>query len=80
MKCGNWLEVTEKYQMDVTALYISNAPVNFIEYHESFSFSIFLSVVEVYWYVLIAQFRCKHKKYSLIYLRLHRNLGLRYLK
>ena len=34
--------------MDVTTLYISNVPVDFIEYHESFPFSIFLSVVEVY--------------------------------
>ena len=80
MKRSNWLEVTEKYQMDVTALYISNVPVDFIEYYKSFPFSIFLSVVEVYWYVLIAQFRYNHKKYSLIYLHLHRNLGLCHLK
>lgn len=33
MKCSNWLEVTTKYQMDVTALYNFNAPVDFIEHH-----------------------------------------------
>lgn len=76
MRCSNWLEVTEKYQMDDTALYISNEPVDFIEYHYRFTFSIFLSVIEVYWYAIIAQFRCDHKKYHLIYLCLHRNLGL----
>lgn len=58
MKCSNWLEVTEKYQMDVTAVYNSNAPIDFIEHHWRFTFSIFLSVIEVYWYAIIAQFRC----------------------
>lgn len=62
MKCSNWLEVTEKYQMDVTALYNSNVPVDFIEHRQRFTLSIFLSVIEVYWYAVIAQFRCDHKK------------------
>lgn len=48
--------------MDVTALCNSNAPVDFIEHHWRFTFSIFLSVIEVYWYAIIAQFRCDHKK------------------
>lgn len=33
MKCSNWLDVAEKYQMDVTALYNPNVPVDFIERH-----------------------------------------------
>lgn len=62
MKCSNWLEVTEKYQMDVTIPYSSNMPVDFIELHLSFAFSIFLSVIEVYWYAIMGQFICDHKK------------------
>lgn len=62
MKCSNWLEVTEKYQMDVTIPHSSNLPVDFIELHLSFAFSIFLSVIGVYWYAIMGQFICDHKK------------------
>lgn len=34
--------------MDVTIQHSSNMPVDFIELHLSFAFSIFLSVIEVY--------------------------------
>lgn len=34
--------------MDVTALYNSNVLVDFIEHHQTFTFGIFLSVIEVY--------------------------------
>lgn len=62
MKCSNWLGVTEKYQMDVTILHSSNMLVDFIELRLTFSFSIFLRVIEVYWYAIMDQFICDHKK------------------
>lgn len=73
MKCSNWLEVTEKFQMDVTIPHSSNMPVEFIELHLSFAFSIFLSVIEVYWYAITGQFIGDHKKYSLrpLYIQEH---------
>lgn len=62
MKCSNWLEVTEKYQMDVAIPHSSHLPVVFIELHLSFAFTIFLSVIGVYWYTIMGQFICDHKK------------------